>query len=173
MKGHKKWMVKINTGPDLSQAAQFIKEYTFTAATAEDQVIGTKLRDGQLKLKAERTSPPDTFIPNTFEYIFYNSDGTTRMNIHLDERNVFQAGHVRHMKVGTLNLQKEENKLPQFLEIFEVPGSETTIENLIGKPANVKQVGATVDNSLDPALKDQIYMGTWKRKYYRPNQVNK
>jgi hypothetical protein len=160
-------MEKVKTDKADSEA-QFELEYIFTRQIEKEKILGTKLIDNTLKLQKKSINQGENVVANTFEYKYFNFDGLP-LDIHLDKNYEFRDGHIKLMKVGRQNLI-DKNKKAQYLEVYKINNAdEYLIGNLIGKPANIKQVGETIDNAQDPALAKNIYMGAWNRKYYKPS----
>lgn len=152
--------------------AQFVLEYIFTSQIEKEKILGTKLTDSTLKLLKRSINQGKTVLPNTFEYNYFNYDGLP-LDIHLDKNYEFREGHIKLMKVGRQNLI-DKNKKAQYLEIFKVNNAdESPIGNLIGKSASIVQMGQTIDNAQDPAIANDIYMGAWNRKYYKPSDFKR
>jgi hypothetical protein len=160
---------------DMDKPAQFIKEYKFTKPVADiKDILNTKVTEGQLELIKETDNAQlldeNMYNPNTFEFKYFNSDGTTQLQIHLSEDGEFKKKHVPLMRVGrgdgnAIDYKKESQKI----EIWKVTIDKAGAIDYDGQKAKVDQVGKTVDyadNNKYPEMKGKYNPGTYEKKYY-------
>jgi hypothetical protein len=135
--GHVKFMMEKPTEYSAEKDAQFIKEYKFKSQVILKDIIGEDPAEGQMELISETNNADiDTmkgkYNPNTFEYKYYNADGTPLL-IHQNEKGTFKKGHVKLMKVGTPDSYAQESGLPaQYTQEITVYGI-TNENELLGK----------------------------------------
>jgi len=155
-------------GIDPKKPAQFVMTYQFTAQVKVNDIIGKPVKAGQLRLTHETDHSRIAnakYNPDTFELQYFNADAT-RMDVHLNEKHLFEKGRVDHMKVGRKSRPDIDKKLPaQFIEAWTVEIDPKGDVDYFGKRAKVRPV-TSVNNALLPGMKGKFNHKTWEKTYY-------
>ena len=153
--------------------AQFLRVYRFTRRVRPAALVGKPVKSGQLTLSSEvdRAALPGAAAVErgTFEFRYQNSDGTD-LDLHLDSRRRFRAGHQLHVRVRRGPSGVDSAKAAQFLEIWKVtitPRGTVRFGNDLAELARA----SVVDNSKRRSMRGKYNAGTYHRTYYQASDV--
>ena len=137
-------------------------------------MLGKPVVSGQLTLVREvdhaELPGAGAFDRGSFEFRYENADGTP-LDVHLDRRRRFEAGHRTHEEIGRGRSGVDRSKAAQYVEIWKVaidPRGKVLFGNDL---ATVTRV-SVIDNSKRRAMKGKYNARTYHRTYYRAAEIS-